>query len=228
MLQSQLAEYSLKNNEPEICSRHCKDPDLNIGQTSHLLDSLLEYARIELTGDKPHVSEFPLSETLFELGNRCRLLAEQKNLNLRIASSEDLLVCTDPLRLERILTNLIDNAIKFTPVGSVRVEVECDAKNLEIHVIDSGVGIEPDLQQQLFDEFFQVNNHERDRSKGFGMGLSIARRLARQLGGDISVDSALGRGSRFSLHLPGVVRQTIAEEQLQERNQNPAPARSAG
>jgi signal transduction histidine kinase len=106
--------------------------------------------------------------------------------------------------------------------------VECAGENLEIHVIDSGVGIEPDVQQQLFDEFFQVNNYERDRSKGFGMGLSIARRLARQLGGDISVDSALGRGSRFSIRLPGVVQQTIIDHQPQDNITNQTPANSVG
>jgi signal transduction histidine kinase len=72
-------------------------------------------------------------------------------------------------------------------------------------VIDTGVGIDPKVHHQLFDEFYQVHNHERDRNKGFGMGLAIAQRLARQLGGDITVDSALGRGSRFSVCLPGVV-----------------------
>ena len=106
------------------------------------------------------------------------------------------------MKLERILNNLVSNAVKFTERGGVRIEVERTGGGLEIHVIDTGIGIVPDAQERLFDEFYQLHNRERDRRKGFGLGLSIARRLARHLGGDVTVDSAPGRGSRFSVVLP--------------------------
>jgi signal transduction histidine kinase len=104
-----------------------------------------------------------------------------------------------------VLGNLIGNAVKFTQAGGVRVEVDCAGADLEIHVIDTGVGIAAEDRERLFEEFFQVKNHERDRRKGFGLGLAISRRLARQLGGDINVESAIGRGSRFTVVLPGVL-----------------------
>jgi signal transduction histidine kinase len=86
-------------------------------------------------------------------------------------------------------------------------------------VIDTGCGIDPAGHDRLFEEFFQVHNHERDRRKGFGLGLSIARRLARQLGGDVTVESAVGRGSRFTVALPGSVGPQPAG-----RQQQPPPA----
>jgi len=114
-------------------------------------------------------------------------------------------VRSDRVRIGRILANLIDNALKFTERGSVRVVVESAGEGVEVHVIDTGIGIAAEDRDRLFDEFFQVHNHERDRTKGFGLGLSIARGLARQLGGDLGVESAPGAGSRFSLSLPSAV-----------------------
>ena len=104
-----------------------------------------------------------------------------------------------------MLANLLSNAIKFTERGGVRVEVEREADVVRIYVIDTGVGIPADAQDRLFDEFFQVRNPERSRQKGFGLGLAIARRLARQFGGDVTVDSSPGHGSRFSIVLPASI-----------------------
>jgi signal transduction histidine kinase len=128
--------------------------------------------------------------------------AEQKGLYLRAQAPTHLAMRTDRVKLERILNNLVSNAVKFTERGGVRVEVERAGAGVEIHVIDTGIGIAPEAQERLFDEFYQLHNRERDRRKGFGLGLSIARRLARHLGGDVTVDSAPGRGSRFSVVLP--------------------------
>ena len=82
------------------------------------------------------------------------------------------------------------------------MEVEQGRSTFRIHVVDTGIGVAPEHRDRLFDEFFQVNNAERNRCKGFGLGLAISRRMARQLGGDLTVESALGHGSRFTLVLP--------------------------
>ncbi len=87
----------------------------------------------------------------------------------------------------------------------MRVNVESARDAVEIHVIDTGRGIAPQEQERWFDGFYQVHNEERDPKKGFGLGLAIARRLAWQLGGGVTVQSAAGAGSRFSLTLFGVV-----------------------
>jgi signal transduction histidine kinase len=98
----------------------------------------------------------------------------------------------------------VNNAIKFTPSGSITLDVERSEGAIELHVIDTGIGIAEADQARLFQEFFQAGNAERDRAKGFGLGLAIARRLALQLGGDLTVQSAPGRGARFSVLLPAV------------------------
>jgi signal transduction histidine kinase len=131
--------------------------------------------------------------------------AVQKGLFLRVSAPANAYLHTDRLKLERILNNLVANAVKFTDHGGVRIVAECASGALEVHVIDTGLGLSADQQARLFQEFYQVQNHARDPRKGFGLGLSIARRLARQLGGEIEVESTAGKGSRFSVLLPGIV-----------------------
>jgi signal transduction histidine kinase len=133
-------------------------------------------------------------------------------VQLHTSCTEVIEITTDRGKLERIVNNLVSNAVKFTPGGSVRVEVDQSIHGFEIHVIDTGVGIAPEHQGRLFEDFYQINNHERDRKKGFGLGLSISRRLARQLEGDLLVDSALGRGSRFTIILPKFTEPSRAGE----------------
>jgi signal transduction histidine kinase len=105
------------------------------------------------------------------------------------------------------------------------VKVDRAKRNVEIHVIDTGIGIPHEQHEHLFDEFFQLQNRERDPSKGFGLGLSIARRLARQSGGDITVESSPGHGSRFSLLLRDVVVDESDEQPARDAAVSvPAPA----
>jgi signal transduction histidine kinase len=132
-------------------------------------------------------------------------LAAQKSLTMGSKVRGSLTVFTDRLKLERVLNNLMGNAIKFTNTGSVRIEVQASHENVEIHVIDTGIGIAPEHMDRLFDEFFQVQNHERDRQKGFGLGLAISRRLVRQLHGDLRIQSTPGLGSCFTILLPDIV-----------------------
>jgi two-component system, sensor histidine kinase len=133
------------------------------------------------------------------------MAATHKGLTLRANAPIGAAIHSDRKRLERILGNLVSNAVKFTDRGDVRVEVEPRSRRVNIHVVDTGIGIAPQDREHLFEEFFQVHNAERNRTKGFGLGLAIARRLARQLGGDVTVESAEGHGSRFTVVLPTVV-----------------------
>ena len=113
----------------------------------------------------------------------------------------------DRLKLERIVANLVDNAIKYTRAGGVSIELiahqtdqVADAE-FAIRVRDTGIGILPENVPFLFDEFYQVNNHERDRSKGFGMGLAICKQLARSVGGSVRLADTSPHGSCFELSL---------------------------
>ena len=120
------------------------------------------------------------------------------------------------MKLTRILDNLLNNALKYTESGHVELSAELRGEELRIHVSDTGAGIAADHLPHLFDEFYQVHNGERNHTKGFGLGLAIARRLADQLGAKIHVESQVGRGSRFTIAVANCVVATGARpaEQL--------------
>ncbi len=172
--------------------------------TADLLDGLLEYARLDGATDAVVAADFPLAAVVADVLATHGHAAGAKGLDLSAAVPPGLVVRTDRLKLERVLNNLVGNAVKYTPAGSVRVSAEAarGSGGVEVHVTDTGVGIAAEHVGRLFDEFFQVDNHERDRQKGFGLGLAIGRRLARQLGGDVAVVSTPGRGSRFTVVVP--------------------------
>jgi len=119
----------------------------------------------------------------------------------------------DPVRIRQVLFNIAGNAVKFTPAGSVKIRAELisqrDGKvTVGITVIDTGIGIAKDVQARLFRPFTQAEASTTRRFGGTGLGLSICRRLAAMMGGRVTVQSALGQGSTFTLHLPRRMRRT--------------------
>ncbi len=208
LLQAQVARLSVDSQDEPGLRQAVKEMEAGARATADLLDALLQCARLDWIGDPVQKTTFDLDEVLAMVIAGSQAQASQKGLNLRLECPLHLRILTDKVKLERIVANLVANAVKFTDTGSVRVAVQTAASGLEIHVVDTGQGMSPQQQEHAFDEFYQVQNRERDRSKGFGLGLAIARRMARQLGGDIELESALGSGSRFSVLLPGAVTAT--------------------
>jgi signal transduction histidine kinase len=116
------------------------------------------------------------------------------------------MVC-DRVRLKQIVVNLVSNAIKFTPSGTVTVEVDCDeeAKRFRISVIDTGTGIAQADAERIFEPFDQLQHGALEAATGTGLGLAIVRRLCDLLGGTVALQSEVGRGSRFTVELPRVM-----------------------
>jgi signal transduction histidine kinase len=114
-------------------------------------------------------------------------------------------VRTDLAKLNQILFHLLDNAAKFTRRGRIELELSIEEGQLFCSVTDSGIGIAPDDQEQIFDEFFRVDSSADSRHRGAGLGLTLARALIEKLGGALSVQSEIGSGSRFSFTVPVVV-----------------------
>ncbi|HEY1059222.1 MAG TPA: hybrid sensor histidine kinase/response regulator [Limnobacter sp.] len=165
-----------------------------------LLNALLDFSRIDAASITPDVHSFPLQPLLDSLKNTFAAQAEVKGLELHIQPTR-LLVRSDPNLLERILRNFVANALKYTPAGRVVVGCRRRGSELRIDVIDTGIGIPESAHQQVFNEFFQLDNPERDREKGLGLGLFIANGLADLLGHRIAIDSRVGHGARFSIHV---------------------------
>jgi signal transduction histidine kinase len=206
MLQAELAELHLGANDPEMLGEAIEQIKSCARTTADLLNSFMEIGRLDWSDSVTTLSPLDLGELLLAVAARHRPRADQKGLNLRCAPPPSrLIVATDRVRIERIVSNLIDNAIKFTSRGHVELVAETRGTDVAIHVSDTGEGIAAHDQTAIFNDFFQVQNHERDNRKGFGLGLAIAQRLAHQLNGDLTVESAPGRGSRFTLLLSAAV-----------------------
>jgi signal transduction histidine kinase/DNA-binding NarL/FixJ family response regulator len=168
-----------------------------------LINDVLDIARIEAGRMDPTVVSTDLSDLLRTVTDVVRVRARQKGLTFsyEIASELPARVATDERRLRQILLNLLGNAVKFTMNGAVRMRAAATPAaagrvRLEFDVEDTGPGIDATEWEQIFEPFHQTASANQ-LAEGTGLGLSISRRLARLLGGDISVDSAPGRGSRF-------------------------------
>ena len=177
-----------------------------------LLNDILDLSKIEAGKTGLEFQACSPVKIVSEVLATMRVRADAKGLPLCGENDPAIpkMVMTDPLRLRQILVNLIGNAIKFTETGSVRVVTRMEKDQagnamLTFDVIDTGIGIADDQRALLFQPFSQVDASAGRRFGGTGLGLAISRRLARMLGGDITVSSVLGRGATFSV--------TIAVEQ---------------
>ncbi|ALG71683.1 histidine kinase [Azospirillum thiophilum] len=173
-----------------------------------MLDSLLDVSRLDAGVVKPSVTDFALGPLLDRLAEEYRIRATESGLRLRHVPTTAW-ISSDPALLERILRNLIENAIRYTERGNVLIGCLHRNGGLRLAVVDQGIGIPADKIQDIFLEFTQLANPERDRRKGLGLGLAIVRRLAGLLGHGMTVRSAPGRGSGFFLDLPAAVPRPI-------------------
>ena len=190
----------------------------------HLVDQVLDLAKMAAGRLEVHTEPVELRPFVFDVASEVEPLMTEKGLSFSLAVGATLpRVRTDPTHLRQILINLLGNAVKFTNDGGIAIRGKLIKRNhhnenpevltaaassetlwIALQVADSGVGIAEKDRERIFDEFEQVNAGPRGDSmrRGTGLGLSISRRLARLLGGDISVESELGRGSVFTVWLP--------------------------
>ncbi|WP_324779577.1 ATP-binding response regulator [Thiobacillus sedimenti] len=175
--------------------------EASIAAMELLFNALLDISRLDAGAIEVHPVHFPLQRMLDELAKQFGALAAEKQLRLRFRPC-DATLYSDPLLIERILANLIANAIRYTDDGGVLVACRRRGRAVRISVIDTGRGIPADQQESVFQEFVQLHNPARDRSKGLGLGLAIVSRLGRLLGHRIDLRSRPGHGSTFSIDVP--------------------------
>ncbi|MDO8926605.1 MAG: hybrid sensor histidine kinase/response regulator [Sideroxyarcus sp.] len=169
--------------------------------SGELLNALLDFSRIEAGVVKPHIQSFRLQPLLNKIENELAPQADAKNIVYR-SRETSLVVRSDQVLLESILRNLVTNAIRYTQSGGVLVACRQRSGQAVLEIWDTGIGIAPEFQQEVFREFYQLGNPERDRNKGLGLGLAISEGLARTLEHRLELVSKPNRGSVFRLYLP--------------------------
>jgi PAS domain S-box-containing protein len=166
-----------------------------------LLSALLDVSTLDAGTLRVSVEVFPLSEVIDRVVAECEPQAAEKGLRLRRVHT-DAVVLSDRVLLARMLRNLVVNAIRYTREGGILVGCRQWGNALKIEVWDTGIGIPPEKQALIFEDFYQVGNEARDRSKGLGLGLSVVARMGRLLGHPVEVRSRLDKGSVFAIVLP--------------------------
>lgn len=168
---------------------------------SSLFSGLLDISRLDAGAVTPEVASVSVRDLFGRLELYFAGIAEERGLRLRFRR-RDAWVASDPVLLERVLSNLIANALRYTETGGVVVAARRRGGRLLFEVWDTGIGIDEADRTRIFDEFVQIGNAERDQAKGFGLGLSIARRTVALLGGALALESRPGRGSVFRFDQP--------------------------
>ena len=186
----------------------------SISNLQGMLDSLFDVSQLDTESLQVKVAPFPINQHFDQLHNSFAGAAAQKGLRLRFLPSSAWLN-SDPVLFHRILLNLVSNAIRYTTQGGVLVACRHIPGSTEARIVvwDSGIGIPQQHHERIFDEFFQIDNAERDRAKGLGLGLSIVDRTCRLLNHPLHLRSDTGRGSRFSVTVPLAEVQSNAQHE---------------
>ncbi|NOQ63252.1 MAG: response regulator [Methyloprofundus sp.] len=167
-----------------------------------LFNALLDISRLDSDTLPVNKIDFPIDELLQKLVEQFSLEAQAKRLKLSMRNGKQQ-VYSDPILLERLVRNLLSNAIRYTENGSIELFFSNELDGiLQLHITDTGIGIPNKDKENIFSEFFQLHNPERDRNKGLGLGLAIVRRISRLLEHTIDLYSEPDKGTEFIIHLP--------------------------
>jgi CheY-like chemotaxis protein/anti-sigma regulatory factor (Ser/Thr protein kinase) len=181
----------------------CRRMQASLDSLGQLLNMLLDVSRLDANAVQIVREPTDLAAVLHELGQAFQPLVREKGLQLRVAPT-DLWVHTDPTVLRRILTNLLSNAVRYTPRGRVLLGCRRRGSEVEIQVWDSGIGIAPEQREAIFEEFYQIGQStaQHHEAHGLGLGLPIVKRSAHLLQAPLDLCSEPGRGSMFCIRLP--------------------------
>ena len=168
-----------------------------------LIEEILQFTRLEASRETARLEEANVALVAREAADMARPAIGARGLSLDVVLPADTVTAhTDAGRVRQILVNLLDNATKFTEEGTIRLELGTLPDGVALRVADSGIGIAPEHLERIFEPFWQVDQGITRRVGGTGLGLAVSRRLARLLGGELTVASTLGLGSIFTLTLP--------------------------
>jgi signal transduction histidine kinase/ActR/RegA family two-component response regulator len=190
--------------------------ELSVQSLDGLFGALLDLSKLDAGAVKPELREIALHELIDRLSIEYQPKAQSKGL-IYECDADRIWIRTDPILLERVIRNLLENAIRFTHAGRVAVYARRAAEGLSISVSDTGIGIADAERARIFEEFYQIGNPARSRTQGLGLGLSIVRRLSDLLGFQVVVSSRSGQGSVFAIKVPDSQVQTAPTTAAIER-----------
>jgi PAS domain S-box-containing protein len=171
-----------------------------------LINDVLDISKIEAGQLKMNIQQFNLPDVIYKVVETNKPFVDKKKLRIIVSIDENIKnITSDNLRVQQILLNIVNNAIKFTEIGTISIICSTDDNFLKIKIIDSGIGIESDKLELLFKPFMQVDTGLTRKHEGTGLGLSICKRLTEMLGGKIEVESKFGIGSTFTVTLPMII-----------------------
>lgn len=204
---------TIMRGEIELALRKLKKPEEyqqllgslheEIMRLSRILDDLLLIAKTEI-GERPiELQPFDLRELVEEMGDEAEMYAEQADVRFELGETVEAFIEADPLRIRRVLLNLIDNAVKYnTTHGLVRLSMRIEDDAVAVAVEDSGIGIPAEALPRLFERFYRVNDGGTQGTRGTGLGLYLVHWIIKNHGGSIDVASIPGEGSVFTVRLP--------------------------
>ena len=197
-----LAETIDEEPDPETVRRLSRRMVAEAGRVSRTIDDLLELARIEF-GDETQIELVRLADVVGEAADRLRAAADQRDVRIEVVVDGAPAVRGDRRQLVSALSNLLDNAVKFTPPGGlVVVDARVEGTSVRLSVTDTGVGIPVRDLDRVFERFYRVDRARSRETGGTGLGLAIVRHVASNHGGEVTVSSREGEGSVFTLVLP--------------------------
>ena len=225
LLQGLLAKAIAGNAGRAAAEKLVTRLDETLSAMSGMLNTVLDINQIEAGVVTADVSDVPIGEMLARLHEEYGYLAQAQGLEWCVVPCS-LSVHSDPRLLEQMVRNIVSNALKYTKKGRVLLGCRRHGATLRIEVWDTGVGIPADKLDAIFDEYSQLDNAARDRSKGLGLGLAIVQRLADLLGHKVSVRSTRGRGSVFTIETPLAEGVTPPRPSLPADAATPGPSRT--
>jgi protein-histidine pros-kinase len=182
---------------------------------TNLLNSLLDISRLDAGKVEPEFEDFRVQRLVDRLFSESSRQASQKGLRFEVDTCEEVIIRSDPNLLGEIIQNFVSNAIRYTNTGAIKLACRAGDGELWIDVTDTGIGIDAAQLSEIFDEFHQVRHPGRE-TEGFGLGLAIVRRLADLLGHQVTVESAVGEGSTFSVCVPIVAKRGARPQQAED------------
>ena len=191
----------------------------------NLINELIDISRYDAGETTLQISKTPVNALLHDLFAFFKPEIEEKGLCLNCTcelSDAESIIETDSGKLTQILTNLIQNALKFTNSGTIDFGYTKSGSKLEFYVLDTGIGVPADMQQKIFERFWQADNTLTRNHQGSGLGLSISKAYVEMLGGTIQVESREGQGSRFSFTLPDILSRSTQKSPSSSVIQEPA------